>query len=101
VDHLVCNAGVASVGAFEEIPDVTSYSSQLVTSPKSPETVCFLSRLIYMVLICAFVRSFVVVSSGRQFLGFRSNNLRCPASPEEEPRKNRGDGICDRMEPSS
>jgi hypothetical protein len=57
VDHLVCNAGVASVGAFEEIPDVTSYSSQLVTSPKSPETVCFLSRLIYMVLICAFVRS--------------------------------------------
>uniref|UniRef100_A0A804QGM5 11-beta-hydroxysteroid dehydrogenase 1B n=1 Tax=Zea mays TaxID=4577 RepID=A0A804QGM5_MAIZE len=29
LDHLVCNAGVASVGAFEEIPDVTSYSSQL------------------------------------------------------------------------
>jgi hypothetical protein len=30
VDHLVCNAGIASVGAFQEIPDVTNYSSQLV-----------------------------------------------------------------------
>uniref|UniRef100_A0A0D9XZ55 Uncharacterized protein n=1 Tax=Leersia perrieri TaxID=77586 RepID=A0A0D9XZ55_9ORYZ len=29
VDNLVCNAGVASVGAFQEIPDVTNYSSQL------------------------------------------------------------------------
>ncbi|KAL5206903.1 hypothetical protein ABZP36_035112 [Zizania latifolia] len=29
VDHLVCNAGIASVGTFEEIPDVTNYSSQL------------------------------------------------------------------------
>lgn len=29
LDHLVCNAGIASVGAFQEIPDVTDYSSQL------------------------------------------------------------------------
>ncbi|GJM95705.1 hypothetical protein PR202_ga12482 [Eleusine coracana subsp. coracana] len=29
LDHLVCNAGIASVGAFEEIPNVTNYSSQL------------------------------------------------------------------------
>ncbi|XP_062204594.1 11-beta-hydroxysteroid dehydrogenase 1A-like isoform X2 [Phragmites australis] len=29
LDHLVCNAGIASVGAFEEIPDVRNYSSQL------------------------------------------------------------------------
>ncbi|CAD6222853.1 unnamed protein product [Miscanthus lutarioriparius] len=29
LDHLVCNAGIASVGAFQEIPDVTKYSSQL------------------------------------------------------------------------
>ncbi|XP_037442281.1 uncharacterized protein LOC119310748 [Triticum dicoccoides] len=29
LDHLVCNAGIASVGAFQEIPDVTNYSSQL------------------------------------------------------------------------
>ncbi|EEC69238.1 hypothetical protein OsI_38254 [Oryza sativa Indica Group] len=28
LDHLVCNAGIASVGAFQEIPDVTNYSSQ-------------------------------------------------------------------------
>ncbi|WVZ78083.1 hypothetical protein U9M48_025848 [Paspalum notatum var. saurae] len=29
LDHLVCNAGIASVGVFEEIPDVTNYTSQL------------------------------------------------------------------------
>ncbi|XP_006664013.1 11-beta-hydroxysteroid dehydrogenase A-like [Oryza brachyantha] len=29
LDHLVCNAGIASVGAFQEIPDVTNYRSQL------------------------------------------------------------------------
>lgn len=26
----MCNAGIASVGAFQEIPDVTNYSSQIV-----------------------------------------------------------------------
>ncbi|CAL4899513.1 unnamed protein product [Urochloa decumbens] len=29
LDHLVCNAGIASVGAFQEIPDVKNYSSQI------------------------------------------------------------------------
>uniref|UniRef100_A0A0A9CMM9 Uncharacterized protein n=1 Tax=Arundo donax TaxID=35708 RepID=A0A0A9CMM9_ARUDO len=32
LDHLVCNASIASVGAFEEIPDVSNYSSQLVVN---------------------------------------------------------------------
>ncbi|KAM3280453.1 hypothetical protein ACQJBY_047316 [Aegilops geniculata] len=32
LDHLVCNAGIASVGAFQEIPDVTNYSSQLAAN---------------------------------------------------------------------